>query len=127
MDIKVIEKLKNRDIDYRKLIIWKTLTKKLEEYEAEQPHVYAARLMQRAGIKVEPGMKIGYVIVRGGDRLSRKARPYFMARLEDIDVNYYIDKQVIPAAMRILSYFGVRESSLRGGKKQRTLFDFLGG
>ena len=123
----VIEKLRRGEVDYRKLIIWKTLTKRPSEYEAEQPHVYAARLMERAGIRVEPGMKIGYVIVKGGEKLSRKARPYFMAKPSDIDVDYYIEKQVIPAAMRILSYFGVREASLRGGKKQRTLFDFLGG
>ncbi len=123
----VIERLRRGDIEYRKLIIWKTLSKKLEEYAAEQPHVYAARLMASRGIAIQPGMKIGYVIVKGGGPLSRKARPYFMASVSDIDVNYYVEKQVIPAAMRILSYFGVRESSLRTGKRQRTLFDFMGG
>ncbi len=122
----VIEKLKRGEFDLRKLIIWKTLTKRPDEYVAEQPHVYAAKLMEKAGIKVKPGMKIGYVIVKGSGNLSRRARPYFMVSKDEIDVNYYIERQIIPAAMRILAYFGVKEVDLLSGKKRKTLLDFLG-
>ncbi len=123
----VIERLRGGEIKLRKLIIWKTLTKRPEEYVADQPHVHAARIMERAGIRIKPGMKIGYVIVKGSGNLSRRARPYFMVNEKDIDINYYIEKQIIPAAMRILSYFGVKETMLKGGGRRKTLFDFMGG
>jgi len=122
---KVIEDLRAGKIDIRKLVIWKTLTKRPEDYAAEQPHVTAAKIMQRLGYKITPGMKIGFVIVKGAGPISKRAKPYFLVRPEEVDVEYYIDKQVIPAAMRILSYFGVSEKKLRGGGRHTTLLDFL--
>ncbi len=123
---RVIEDLKQGRIDLKKLVIWKTLTRRPNEYEAEQPHVYAARLMERAGYKITPGMKIGFIITRGSGPLSRRAKPYFMVSPSEVDINYYIDKQVIQAALRILSYMGVTEKKLKTGKRQTSLMDFLG-
>ena len=120
----MIEKLRRKEIPIEKLVIWKTLTKRLDEYEAEAPHVQAARIMERAGYRVSPGMKIGYVIVRGSGKVSKRARPYFMVKPDDVDVEYYIDKQVVPAALRILGYFGITERRIKGGGS-RSLLDFL--
>ncbi len=124
---KTIEELRKGKVDIKKLVIWKTLTRPPSMYEARQPHVTAALIMERHGIKVEPGMKIGYVIVKGSGPLYQRAKPYFLASPDEIDIEYYIDKQVIPAALRILGYFGVTEKRLKSGRGQRTLFDFLGG
>jgi DNA polymerase I len=121
----VIRRLREGRIDMDKLIIWKTITRRLEEYKAEQPHVTAARMMVKAGIRVEPGTKIGYVIVKGTGPLSAKAKPYFMASVDEVDVEYYVDKQVIPAALRILGYFGVTDKQLKSGVSQRSLLDFV--
>jgi DNA polymerase I len=74
---------------------------------------------------VEPGVKVGYVIVRGSGPLYTRAKPYFMASVEEVDVEYYVDKQVIPAALRILGYFGVTDKQLKGGGAQRSLLDYL--
>ncbi len=71
-------------------------------------------------------MKIGYIIVRGSGPLYTRAKPYFMVERGEVDVDYYIDKQVVPAALRILGYFGVSEKKLKGGG-QSSLLDFLGG
>ncbi len=122
---KVINDIKNGNIDFNKLIIWKTLTKRPSQYDTSQPHVTAARIMEQSGYKVSPGTKIGYVIVRGSGPVSKRAKPYFMASLEDIDINYYIDKQVIQAAMRILKYLGVSEKKLKSGGAQRSLLDYF--
>ncbi len=122
---RVINDLKTGNVDYNKLIIWKTLTKRPSEYEAAQPHVTAAKIMERAGYKVSPGMKIGYVIVRGVGPVSRRAKPYFMATIDEIDTGYYIDKQVVQAAMRILRYLGVTEKKLKMGSSQRSLLDYF--
>ena len=124
---RVIEDLRAGKIPIEKLVIWKTLTKRPEEYEAEAPHVTAARVMEEMGFRVAPGAKIGYVIVRGAGNVSRRARPYFAVKPGEADVNYYVEKQVVPAALRILGYFGVTEKTLRSGARQASLLDFLSG
>lgn len=122
----VISRLKRREIPVEKLVIWKTLSKSLEEYEAEAPHVVAARMMESMGYKVSPGMKIGYVIVKGSGKVSKRVKPHFIVKPEEIDVDYYIDKQVIPAALRILGYFGITEKRLKSGGGA-SLLDFMSG
>jgi len=123
---KVIQDLKAGKIDVDKLVIWKTLTKRPEEYHAEQPHVTAAKILMKMGYRVSPGAKIGFVIVKGKGPVSKRAKPYFLASKDEIDVDYYIDKQVVPAALRILSYFGVTEKKLKGASGRKTLLDFFG-
>jgi DNA polymerase I len=126
---KLVQDMKNHAIPLDKLVIWKTLTKKIEEYEVDAPHVRVAKKYIEQGIKVSPGEKIGYVIVKGPGKISDKAVPYFMAKIEDIDEDYYINHQIIPAALRILQYFGVSEKTLKQvtSEKQKSLFEFLGG
>ncbi|MET1101223.1 MAG: DNA polymerase II [Pyrodictiaceae archaeon] len=122
----VVAKLSKGLIPLEKLIIWKTLSKKIEEYEAEAPHVTAAKRMIEQGYKVGPGDKIGYVVLKGAGKVSQRAYPYFMAKVDQIDVNYYIDHQVIPAALRILGYFGVTEKQLKAAATgQRSILDFF--
>ncbi|MGC8975211.1 MAG: DNA polymerase II, partial [Thermoprotei archaeon] len=80
--------------------------------------------LEKLGVKVDVGSKIGYVIVKGSGNISSRARPYIEAKPQDIDVEYYITHQIIPAALRILSYFGVTEKQLTA-PKGKTLVDFL--
>ncbi len=128
---RVITDLKMGRISIDKLVIWKTLSKRLEEYSATAPHVVAARKLLRAGIKVSVNDKIGYVIVKGSGSISSRAEPYiFVKDPRRIDHEYYIDHQIIPAAMRILGYFGVSETQLKKtavAAGQRSLFEFFGG
>lgn len=122
----VIKQLREGKVPITKLIIWKTLSKRIEEYEHDAPHVMAARRMKEAGYEVSPGDKVGYVIVKGSGSVSSRAYPYFMVDPSTIDVNYYIDHQIVPAALRILSYFGVTEKQLKAAATvQRSLFDFF--
>ncbi len=110
----VINELKRGQVPIEKLIIWKTLEKDFKEYKTEPPHVVAAKRAVMKGYKYKKGDKVGFVIVKGGGRLAQRAWPWFMVNRDQIDVNYYIDHQVIPAAMRILGYFGITEATLRG-------------
>lgn len=120
----VIKDLEAGRIPIEKLVIWKTITRPLEEYEATAPHVRAAKILLSRGGRVAIGDKIGYVIIRGAGRISDRAMPYIFADPKDIDPGYYIDHQVIPAALRILEYFGVTEKTLRSGARSRSLFDY---
>lgn len=125
----LIEKLRRREVPIEKLTIWKTLTRRIEDYEVDAPHVMAAKRYVEAGLKISPGDKIGYVVVKGAGKISDRARPFFQVSLDEIDSDYYVDHQIVPAAMRILEYFGVSESALKSAARsgQRSLFDFLRG
>ncbi|MEZ0393894.1 MAG: DNA polymerase II [Desulfurococcaceae archaeon] len=123
----VVQDLRSGRIPISKLVIWKTLTKKPEEYDVDAPHVSAARKLSRMGYKVDVGDKIGYVVVKGRGKISERAEPYITVKDASlVDADYYIDHQVLPAALRLLEYFGVTEAQLKkaaGG--QRSLADFL--
>lgn len=124
---KVVSDLKAGKIPLEKLVIWKTLTKRIEEYGVEAPHVVAAKKLLREGIKVEVGDKVGYVVIKGSGKISSRVEPYILVKDPSIvDPNYYIDRQIVPAALRVLQYFGVTEQQLKSvASGQRSLFDYF--
>jgi len=126
----LIEDLREHKVPYRDLIIWKTLSRPVEKYKVNAPHIEAARILKKLGWGLTVGDQIGYVITRGSGRLYERAKPYVLASPQDVDVEYYIKKQVLPAALRILSMFDVKEKdilSVQKPKIPRTLTDFFGG
>ena len=118
--------LRAKKVAYRDLVIWKTLTKRIEEYAVRAPHVEAARTLRKEGWDLSPGDKIGYVIITGPGRLYQKTRPYMLASHDDVDVEYYVSKQVVPAVSRILVMFGLTDEELLPSKTP-TLFEFTEG
>jgi DNA polymerase I len=126
-----IYELQQKRVPYRDLIIWKTLSKPAEEYEVRASHVEAAKMLRAKGWELAVGDKIGYVVVGGTGRLYERVKPYVFASYDDVDMEYYVSKQVVPAAARILESFGVTEEQLlqsrTGGKETRKLTDFFGG
>ncbi len=112
-----ISNLREGKIEYDDLIIWKEITRPLEEYKARSAHIEAAKKMIEAGWELEPGDKVGFIILKGEGKLYQRAAPYFMASLEEVDLDYYVRNQVIPAALRILSVFGVKEEDLLSEKE----------
>ncbi len=122
--------LRQKRVPYRDLIIWKTLTKPAEEYEIKASHVEAAKMLRAMGWKLTVGDKVGYVVVSGSGRLYERVKPYMLASCDEVDIEYYVVKQVIPAAVRILGSFGVTEEQLlvpeKTGKDTRKLTDFFG-
>ena len=123
----LIADLREHKIPYRDLVIWKTLTRPVEKYKVNAPHVEAARILKRMGWSLTTGDQVGYVIIHGPGRLYEKAKPCILASYKDIDIEYYIKKQIVPAALRILSMFGVEEKDLIVAevKKPKTLADFF--
>jgi len=120
----LVRRLKSYDFDIDDLIIWKTLDKELDEYKVITPHLHAARMMIKSGFKVSKGDTIGYVIVKGGEKVTYRTKPYFMARKEEVDVDYYVDRQIVPAILRVAEVVGVRRGDLMGGGG-KTLVDWL--
>lgn len=125
-----IYELRQRRVPYRDLIIWKTLTKPVEEYEVKASHVEAAKLLMEKGWKLAVGDKIGYVVVAGTGRLYERVKPYMFASYDEVDIEYYVSKQVVPAAARVLESFGITEEQFLASKVEeketRRLTDFFG-
>jgi DNA polymerase I len=122
--------LRLKRVPYRDLIIWKTLAKPAEEYAVKASHVEAARMLREKGWELSVGDKVGYVVVVGTGRLYERIKPYMFASYEDIDTEYYVSKQVVPAAARVLESFGVTEEQLLvsevGEKETKKLTEFFG-
>jgi len=126
----VIEDLKDRKIPLRDLIIWKTLTRPPDQYAVRAPHVEAAKMLKEKGWNLSSGDKVGYVILAGKGRFYNRVKPYVFAKPQEVDVDYYISNQVVPAAARILGFFNVTEKELaaqerRESEEIRSLMDYL--
>ena len=126
-----IDKIRKKNVPYRDLIIWKTLTKPAEEYQVKASHVEAAKMLRDKGWMLGVGDKIGYVVVVGTGRLYEKVKPYMFGSYDEVDTEYYVSKQVVPAAARVLELFGITEDDLLKPKKEekegKKITDFLGG
>lgn len=119
----VINDLERGDVKLEDLIIHTQLTKPISSYEQIGPHVAAAKKMLERGIDVGPESIVRYIITKGSGSISERAEPVNGVELEAYDPEYYIDHQVVPAALRILKIFDYDETKLKG--KQKTLERFL--
>ncbi|RLI98277.1 MAG: hypothetical protein DRO99_01100 [Candidatus Aenigmatarchaeota archaeon] len=122
---RIIESLKKGKVDKEDLVIHTQLTKGIDEYEQIGPHVVVARKMKGYGQEVHEGSTISYIITKGAGSISERAEPADYASAYDPE--YYINNQVIPAALRVLSGFGYTEDDLLGKKRieQVSLSDFV--
>ncbi|MFB6174860.1 MAG: DNA polymerase domain-containing protein [Candidatus Nanohalobium sp.] len=117
-----IEQLKQGEIPIEDLKIYTTLTKPPEEYESTSPHVEAAKKAKQRGEEIQEESTITYVITSTGHSISDRAE--ILEYAEDYDADYYIENQVIPAALRVLKVFGYTEDQLKGKGKQSGLGRF---
>ena len=134
----VIKDLERGNLPVHKLIIHKTLTRKISAYDTKQAHVIAAEraFASSSRIEYEVGSKVPYVILKGAGKTSDRAFPidimerserneiYAEGRNYQIDVSYYLLHQVIPVAHRVLQLFGYATSSFEVGG-QKTLGDWF--
>lgn len=124
-----IYELRQKRVPYRDLIIWKTLAKPAEDYEVKASHVEAAKMLRTKGWELTVGDKVGYVVIIGTGRLYERVKPYMFASYNDVDIEYYVSKQVVPAAARILESFGITAEELlkfKGEEKgTKSLTDFF--
>ncbi|NOQ38668.1 hypothetical protein GQ472_07340 [archaeon] len=119
---KVIDNLKSGKQDLKSLVIYSQITMPLSKYVLVGPHVAAAKKAGERGIKIEPGTVVQYIITKGSGSISDRAEMSQFAK--DYDPDYYINNQVLPAALRILSAVGVTEDQLLNKGTQKGLFSF---
>ncbi|MEM2598712.1 MAG: DNA-directed DNA polymerase [Thermoproteota archaeon] len=114
----IIAETRSGRVEMEKMIIWKRMTKPPEAYEVRAPHVLAALELSKRGWRIDVGDKVGYVIVKGSSKIGERAKPYQLVEKKDIDYEYYVKNQIVPAAMRILKVFGVEEENLLSASKR---------
>ncbi|MEN2985394.1 MAG: DNA-directed DNA polymerase [Thermodesulfovibrionaceae bacterium] len=105
-----VKALKDGQYDIKELIVYEQLSKPVSEYKLISPHVMAAKRLLQKGIPVGEGSVIGYIIQRGSGSISERAYPIELADPSKIDINYYIENQIVPAAMRILKAFNLKRN-----------------
>nr|4FM2_A Chain A, DNA polymerase 1 [Pyrococcus abyssi GE5] len=117
----VTEKLSKYEIPPEKLVIYEQITRPLSEYKAIGPHVAVAKRLAAKGVKVKPGMVIGYIVLRGDGPISKRAIAIeeFDPKKHKYDAEYYIENQVLPAVERILRAFGYRKEDLKYQKTKQ--------
>lgn len=107
-----IRKLKELDVDIKDLVVYEQLSKPLSEYKLLAPHIGAAKKLVQKGIPVSEGSVIGFVIEKGAGSISERAQPLEFADLKNVDTDYYINNQILPASLRILKVLNVSEEDL---------------
>jgi len=118
-------KVKRGEVDLKKLIIWRQITRPLDEYSATQPHIVVARMMVDEGWRIQPGDKVGYIIAKGSGPLYARVKPYFKITRDEVDWNYYLEKQVAPACGRILEAVGINPEKILETAGESTLMEFF--
>ncbi|MBU5557791.1 MAG: DNA-directed DNA polymerase [Candidatus Aenigmarchaeota archaeon] len=107
-----IAKLKAGKVPLHDLAIYESLSKPLSAYKVISPHTVVAHKMIERGRAVGVGMVMIYVITKGKGPISKRAEPIEDVSLNDIDIDYYIEKQIIPPSLRVLAAVGVGREQL---------------
>jgi DNA polymerase I len=125
----IVEKLKRGEIEIEKLAIIKTLSRPITQYKGQQPHVELVKKMIKRGDTNIPsvGDRISYVIVAGPQRIVERAESveYVKKYKIPIDVNYYLEHQLLPPLERILLALGYTRTQFLVGSKQLSLFSIV--
>ena len=118
----VIKKLKSRRIAKEEIMIKSRLKKPIEEYKSITPHVIAAKKMKEKGIAFELLTPIEYYISEKNTK-SKLIRDKVKLKDEPgkYDLNYYLEKQIIPSVENIFQVFGINAKEIAEGKKQENL------
>ncbi|BBG24631.1 DNA polymerase [Sulfuracidifex tepidarius] len=111
-----IKRIRRGEFEVKEMIIWKEIDRDLSVYRQPYPlFVVAAMKANKQGGSINRGDRIGYVVCEGA-RMQDKVEPFFMVKdKRRIDKEFYVEKQIIPLAMRVLKHVGVKEKDLREG------------
>ena len=109
---KAVNRIREGRYSVDELVIWEQITRDLDEYKANAPHISVARSLSRRGWRIKKGMFIGYIIVKGEGPLYKRAVHYLDVDPEHIDRDYYIKNQLLPVVARVLEPIGISEKTL---------------
>ena len=117
-----VEELKAGKVPLEELSIFTQLKKAVGSYDIVSPEVSAVIKARKAGFAMEDNPVISYVITKQGKTISENATITEMAK--DYDPDYYINNQVLPAVLKILSALGYDAENLKMKGQQSSLGDW---
>lgn len=128
----VVETLQKLDLQkdpeiLEDLILTRRYTKSAASYKNKQPHVQLSEKMRARGGRVpQVGDRVPFVILKGkGLFVDRAEDPEYVLEHDlKIDTDYYIEKQILPPVLRLLSPFGVTRVQLVWDSEQQLLCEF---
>lgn len=120
-----VKRVKEGNAKLDELTIHTQLTMPLSDYKQIAPHVKVAMKMKERGEIVTEGMIIEYIITKGKGSISDRAEPLETVKEGQYDPDYYIDNQILPAAMRVLQALNITEEDVLEGKTQVKLNDWF--
>ena len=120
----VVKKIKQREIDKKELIIKTMLKKPISEYKAISPHVIAARKMKEREMTSGGGLIEYYIAETGNKKSLVRDKVKLPDEKGEYNIEYYLDRQILPAVENILQVFNIDIKEVLEGKRQTTLGDF---
>ena len=112
----LISNVKKRKVDLSDLIIEVRLTRNLDAYSSKGPQVAAGELAAAKGEAVGRGYKVKFIVKTGAGKISEKVGLPENVSIDDYDVDYYVNHQIIRPIMKIFELFGISEEKLKGGQ-----------
>ncbi len=122
---RIVEQVKERKIDLKKMTIRTQLKKPISEYRAISPHVVAAQKMVEREIPISAGTLIEYYIAETKDKKKLiRDKVKLTDEKGEYNIEYYLKHQILPAVENIMQVFNFDVNSILEEKKQRTLGEF---
>jgi len=121
----IIQDLRDKKVSIEKVILKTQLTKDLDQYSSNSPHVAIAKRLRDKGYEINPGMIIEFVVTEGKGKIGDKSVIPAEVKDNNYDSSYYIDNQVVPSVERILAVLGYSKEDIIADKKQSKLGAFL--
>jgi hypothetical protein len=87
------QRLREGGINPQELVITRVVSQPVADYKVDTPTALAARQLEAAGIRIQPGEKVRYVHREGkkGPKECRIQAAPFLETLEDYDAGHYLD------------------------------------
>jgi len=104
------------EITVADLVVFRAITKPLDEYTRQAVHVSVGRWMVRNGFVVNARDTIPFVMVNSKSKdFDQKARhPSQVERVADVDMDWYIESQIIPPIVKLCQQFlGPKEEEIQ--------------
>ncbi len=108
----VVWELKGGKVPLAQLLIRTQITRELQRYASEAPHVSVARKLLARGESVAPGTTVEYIIAKGQGLVRERARLPEEVNEGGYDADYYISHQLIPAVTGIFAVLGYKEDEV---------------
>ncbi len=112
----IISNLKQRKFSIDDIAIPGRLRKDISKYTINSPRVAAAKLAEQKGYQIRQMTPISYIIKSGSGKISDRVSLAEDSTIEDCDVDYYIENQVLRAVYKIFETFGYDLEKLKGGQ-----------